>query len=139
MKNYFCLVASIVIAGGCATAPIAPKQIVWPKPVAESATVVGWGHTLKGFLSTSLVATPGIRLTELSVYKANGKRVNVRDGAAVLPPGSYQLELTCNVTLGGSMFLLNPIIEANLSAGHVYALSAHAGYDSCSPELSEVI
>lgn len=143
-------ITSLISIGGCTNAVkgqhdagkqpsgSSSSRAFWPSPDPGAALLVGWGGTLKEVLSSAIAVPLGARITSLHVNRANGQRVSTKHNVTRLLAGDYQLEISCSVRIEGMESQTYPTIKAVVSSGHVYAFSARAGFDSCSPLLEDV-
>ncbi len=128
------LLACAALAG-CIAPPLREENSVAPE--AGRALVVGWGHSAGEQARESFIVTRGTRVSRLYVARVNEQKSGFGENVVRVPPGTYQLTLTCGIYIDTRYFEYEAALQATLTADRVYHLRAAPEGRRCQPYLED--
>jgi hypothetical protein len=131
-----CLGACIIVAGCAATA--ANPDAITAAPETGRAVIIGWGGSASENARAALTPAQGTRVSMLVVSRANNQKLSFGENVAHLPPGEYDLTISCGLYIDYRYFPHDTVVHAALDAGSVYRLRAAPVGRKCQPFLEDV-
>ena len=127
-----------VAVAGCA-ATTARQQVITVAPEPGRAVIIGWGASVKEHLQAALTPVNGTRVSLLVITGANNQKLSFDEkNVARLPPGEYNLDISCGIYVNYRYFSDGQIRHVKLEAGRVYRLLASPDGRRCEPSLEDV-
>jgi hypothetical protein len=131
-----CAGAGVALAG-CSNAPPNPEAIrLTPEPGV--AVIVGWGNTAAENAREALTTQQGSRVSRLFVSFVNKKKTSFGENIVRLPPGDYDLTVSCGIYIYYRFFTDEKTVFATLSANRIYRLRPDSEGRRCEPFLEDV-
>jgi hypothetical protein len=128
---------SCAALAGCANPPTNPEAIrLTPEP--GHAVIVGWGNTAAENAREALSAQQGSRVSRLYVSFVNKKKTSFGENIVRLPPGDYDLTVSCGIYIYYRFFTDEKTVFATLSANRIYRLRPDPEGRRCEPFLEDV-
>jgi hypothetical protein len=124
--------------GGCAPVPANPDAITTAAPDPGRAVVIGWGNTAAENARAALTPAQGSRVTRLFVTRANAQKISSGENIARVPPGEYDLTISCGIYVYYKFYTHEKVIHATLDANRVYRLRSDLEGRRCEPYLEDV-
>lgn len=129
--------AACVALAGCAAVPVDPGAIT-AAPEAGRAVIIGWGNTAAENARAALTPEKGTRVSSLFVSRANTQKISSGENIARVPPGAYELTISCGLYIDYRVFSNESVVHATLNANRVYRLRAAPQGRTCQPFLEDV-
>jgi hypothetical protein len=126
-----------VTLAGCAPAPIQPDAIT-AAPDPGRAVIIGWGNTAAENAREALTPGQGSRVTRLFVSRVNEQKISFGENIARVPPGEYDLTVSCGIYVTYRFFTYEEVMHAALNANRVYRLRSNLEGRRCEPFLEDV-
>ena len=129
--------AACVALAGCAPVPIVPDAIT-AAPEPGRALIIGWGNTAAENARAALTPEQGNRVTRLFVAGVNAQGIGLGENIVRLPPGEYDLTISCGIYRYYKFYTDVKMIHATLNANRVYRLRSDLDGIRCEPFLEDV-
>ena len=136
-RRWLLITVACAAVAGCTTAPRDP-DVITAAPDPTRAIIIGWGNTPAENARAALTPEPRSRVSRLFVAKANAQKISFGENIARLPPGEYELTISCGIYLDYRFFTHETVMRATVDANRVYRLRAEPEGRRCGPFLEDV-
>lgn len=139
LRDHRCLMRAAALAAlaGCAAVPAEPDAITAAAEPGR-AVIIGWGNTAGENARAALTPAQGTRVSSLFVSRANTQKISSGENIARVPPGEYELTISCGLYIDYRLFSNESVVHATLNANRVYRLRAAPQGRTCQPFLEDV-
>ncbi len=129
--------AALAALAGCTTVATDPDAVT-TAPEPGRAVIIGWGNTAAENARAALTPEKGTRVSSLFVSRANTQKISSGENIARVPPGEYELTISCGLYIDYRVFSNESVVHATLNANRVYRLRAAPQGRTCQPFLDDV-